>query len=159
VRPAAVFPTLLLIAAAPVTVLAVLAGSGLANVGAAIGGIGAVLLIGLGIAVLWARDIEVLAETARGAAADPPVPPTDQPLLPGIARVAREIERLARTATQRVALADRRRRADEAIIERLPDPLIVLGADHAVRRTNATARGAFGDDCRYTATRPRRGQV
>ena len=153
-RPTAVLPTLLLIAAAPVIVLAVLAGSGLANTGAAIGGIGVVLLVALGIAVLWARDIEVLAETARGAAADPPVPPTDQPVLPGVARIVREIERLARTAAQRVALADRRRRADEAIVERLPDPLIVLGADHAVRRANATARGAFGDDLQAVLRHP-----
>jgi two-component system phosphate regulon sensor histidine kinase PhoR len=153
-RAAAVLPTLLLIAAAPVTVLLVMAGSGLAQPAAVVGGIGVVLLIALGIAVLWARDIEVLAETARGAAADPPVSPTDQPVLPGIARIMHEIERLARAATQRVAQADRRRRADEAIVERLPDPLIVLGADHAVRRANAAARGAFGDDLQAVLRHP-----
>jgi two-component system phosphate regulon sensor histidine kinase PhoR len=153
-RPVAVLPTLLLIAAAPVIVLTVMAGSGMASAGAAMGGIVVVLLIDLGIAMLWARDIAVLAETARGAAADPPVVPADQPVLPGIARIMREIERLARAATQRVALAERQRRADEAIVERLPDPVIVLGADHAVRRANATARGAFGDDMQAVLRHP-----
>jgi two-component system phosphate regulon sensor histidine kinase PhoR len=153
-RAGAVLTTLLMIAAAPAIVLVVLAAGGLANPAAAMGGIAAVLLVALGIAVLWARDIEVLAETARGAAADPPIAPTDQPVLPGIARIVREIERLARAAGQRVALADRMRRADEAIIERLPDPLIVLGADHQVRRANETARGTFGDDLQAVLRHP-----
>ena len=40
------------------------------------------------------------------------------------------------------------RRADEAIVERLPDPLIVLGADRAVRRANAAARAPSARTCR-----------
>src|SRR5271165_6989917 len=143
-RAAAVLPIALLTAAAPVTVLVILAGSGLAAAGAAIAGIVAVLLVAFGIALLWARDVDVLAEAARGAAADPPAPPAEQPVLPGVTRVLNEIERLARVTTQRVALAQRQRRADEAIVERLPDPVVVLGADHAVRRANAAARGSFG---------------
>ncbi len=147
-------PTLLLIAAAPVIVLLVLAGSGLANPGAAFGGIVVVMLVAFCIALLWARDIEILADIARGAAAEPSAPPADQPVLPGVARAVREIERLARAAAQRIAAADRQRRADESIIERLPDPLIVLGADHAVRRTNATARATFGDDMQAVLRHP-----
>jgi two-component system phosphate regulon sensor histidine kinase PhoR len=153
-RPAAVLPMLLLIAAAPVIVLAVLAGSGLAETTAVLGGIGVVVLIAFGIAILWARDIAVLAETARGAAAEPAIAPADQPVLPGIARIVREIERLARAAGQRVALAEHQRRADEAIVERLPDPVVVLGGDHAVRRANAAARGAFGDDIQAVLRHP-----
>jgi two-component system phosphate regulon sensor histidine kinase PhoR len=147
-------PTLLVIAAAPVIVLVVMAASGLANAGAAIGGIAVVLLVAYGIALLWARDIAVLAETVRAAAAQPPAPPTDQPVLPGIAAIVREIERLSRATAQRATLADRQRRADEAIVERLPDPVIVLGADHMVRRANATARTAFGDDMQAVLRHP-----
>ncbi|MBO0710927.1 MAG: two-component sensor histidine kinase, partial [Acetobacteraceae bacterium] len=44
------------------------------------------------------------------------------------------------------ALLGQMRRADEAIVERLPDPLIVLAADRSPRRANAAARKAFGAD-------------
>ena len=37
-------------------------------------------------------------------------------------------------------------RANEAIVERLPDPLLILAADRSVRRSNAAARAAFGTD-------------
>jgi two-component system phosphate regulon sensor histidine kinase PhoR len=144
----------LLVAAAPVIVLVVMAASGLAAVGAAVGGIAVVLVVALGIALQWARDLDRLAETARGAGAESPAPPTAQPTLPGIDRIMREIERLSRTATQRIDQVQRQRRADEAIVERLPDPLIVLGADHAVRRTNATARTAFGADLQAVLRHP-----
>ncbi len=40
----------------------------------------------------------------------------------------------------------RLRRADEIVVERLPDPLIVLAADRSVLRTNAAARAAYGAD-------------
>jgi two-component system, OmpR family, phosphate regulon sensor histidine kinase PhoR len=153
-RPAAILPTLLLIAAAPVIVLVVMAGSGLADAGAAVGGIAVVLVVAVGLALLWSRDIAVLAESVRAASADPPVPPAEQPVQPAIARVMRDIERLSRNAAQRLAAMQRERRADEAIVERLPDPVIVLGADHAVRRANARARGAFGDDLQAVLRHP-----
>jgi two-component system phosphate regulon sensor histidine kinase PhoR len=41
---------------------------------------------------------------------------------------------------------ERNRRADTLILERLPDPVIVLASDRSIRRTNAAARAAFGDD-------------
>jgi len=41
---------------------------------------------------------------------------------------------------------ERLRRADEAIVELLPDPLIVLAADRSVRRANSAAQAAFGAD-------------
>jgi two-component system phosphate regulon sensor histidine kinase PhoR len=37
-------------------------------------------------------------------------------------------------------------RTEEAIVETLPDPLIVLGADRAVLRANAAAQAAYGTD-------------
>jgi two-component system phosphate regulon sensor histidine kinase PhoR len=153
-RAAALLPIILLIAAAPVIVLAVMAGSGLADPGAAAAGIVVVLLVAAGLALLWVRDLEVLAETLRGAAAEPPVLPPDQPVLPGVEAIRHEVERLSRLVTQRAARAEHERRADAAIVERLPDPLIVLGADHAVRRANATARGAFGGDMQAVLRHP-----
>jgi two-component system phosphate regulon sensor histidine kinase PhoR len=152
---AGVLTTLLLIAAAPVAVLLVMAGSGLADPTAAAGGILVVALVALGIALLWARDLDLLAETARNAGAEPATAaPPDQPVLPGIAQIARAIDRIARTAAQRVDDAQRQRRADEAIVERLPDPVIVLGADHAVRRANAMARTNFGADLQAVLRHP-----
>ncbi len=153
-RAAAVLPALLMIAAAPVAVLLVMAASGSAGPGAALLGAGVVVLVSLGVALLWARDVAVLAEAARGAVADPPVPVSEQPVMPSIERIVREIERLTRMAAQRVDLAERQRRADEAIVERLPDPVVLLGADHAVRRANAMARSTFGTEMQAVLRHP-----
>ena len=43
-------------------------------------------------------------------------------------------------------MQEQHRRADTLILERLPDPVIVLARDRTVRRANAAARSAFGDD-------------
>jgi two-component system phosphate regulon sensor histidine kinase PhoR len=153
-RPGVVLTILLLVAAAPVVVLLAMAGAGFADPAAAACGIGVVVMTALGIALLWARDIAVLDETVRGAAAEPPVSSAEQPVLPGIATVMREVDKLSRSAAQRVTLAQVLRRADEAILEQLPDPLIVLGADHAVRRANAMARSSFGNDMQAVLRHP-----
>ncbi len=55
---------------------------------------------------------------------------------------ARLRAQLARHAEEMQSL----RRADAELLERLPDPLIVLDAGRNVRRANAAARGAFGAD-------------
>ena len=102
----------------------------------------AVLVVAL--ALLWARDVAILARMLRQV--DAGAPAVGVPLLPGTARVAREIERLSRSVAARAALLEQLRRADEAIVERLPDPLIVLGADRAALRANAAARASFGTD-------------
>lgn len=49
---------------------------------------------------------------------------------------------IARRADEMAAL----RQADGAVLQHVPDPLIVLDAARAVRRTNAAARTAFGAD-------------
>jgi two-component system, OmpR family, phosphate regulon sensor histidine kinase PhoR len=61
-------------------------------------------------------------------------------------RIGRELDRLARHMAARAALIEQLRQADGAVVERLPDPLIVLAGDRAVRRANSAARLAFGDD-------------
>ncbi len=63
--------------------------------------------------------------------------------LRGAKREAARLRRMiARRAEELLAL----RRADGAVLERLPDPLIVLDAERGVRRTNAAARAAFGGE-------------
>jgi two-component system phosphate regulon sensor histidine kinase PhoR len=136
--------TVLAIAGAPVLALIVMAITGAATpLGAALA-IGATLLVAFALALLWTRDLNVLSETVRRLGDDQPSAET--PALPGLERVGREIERLARRLAERSALMERLRRADEAIVERLPDPLIVLAADRSVRRANSAAQAAFGAD-------------
>jgi two-component system phosphate regulon sensor histidine kinase PhoR len=109
------------------------------------------------IAAIWTRDVELLGdklrEAAREAAQPGPVRPNlalshaaTAPRIPAIERLARGIERLARTHRTRTAQVDALLRANDAVIERLPDPLLLLGPDRAVRRANAAARTAFGAD-------------
>jgi two-component system, OmpR family, phosphate regulon sensor histidine kinase PhoR len=69
-------------------------------------------------------------------------------------RLAREADRQARLAAQQAAELERLRRADAAIVERLPDPLIVLDAEQRVRRANAGARAAFGADAAAVLRHP-----
>jgi len=64
-------------------------------------------------------------------------------LAPGMSGTA---ARLARGLAAREALVARLRRADAAIVEALPDPLLVLAEDRAVLRVNAAARRFFGPD-------------
>jgi two-component system phosphate regulon sensor histidine kinase PhoR len=136
--------TVLAIAGAPMLALLALAVTGNATpLGAAIA-IGLTLLVAIALALLWARDLEVLSETVRRLDEDQPIAET--PALPGLERVGREIERLSRRLAERSAVMQRLRRADEAIVERLPDPLIVLAADRSVRRANSAAQAAFGAD-------------
>ncbi len=69
-------------------------------------------------------------------------------------RLAREADRQARLSAQQAAELERLRRADAAIVERLPDPLIVLDAEQRVRRTNAASRAAFGTDAAAVLRHP-----
>jgi two-component system phosphate regulon sensor histidine kinase PhoR len=134
----------LAIAGTPVLALIVMAVTGTATpLGSAIA-IGLTLLAALALALLWTRDLDVLSEMVRRLDEDQPI--SETPALPGFGRVGREIERLSRRLADRLALMERLRRADETIVERLPDPLIVLAADRSVRRANSAAQVAFGAD-------------
>ena len=59
-------------------------------------------------------------------------------------RLARRVDRLTRLAARDAAEVERLRRADPTVVERLPDPLLVLDARRAVLRANAAATAAFG---------------
>jgi len=133
------------IAATPVAVLLALAGLGLARLPATLIAIALVLLAAIVLAAIWSRDLALLNETLQRAGEEGGFA-TRTPLLRPVARLLAEIERLSRTMASRAALLGQMRRADEAIVERLPDPLIVLAADRSPRRANAAARKAFGAD-------------
>jgi two-component system phosphate regulon sensor histidine kinase PhoR len=143
-RPGGTLTTVLAIAGTPVAVLIVLLATGEVSARGAVIAIGLTLLVALGLALLWIRDLDVLSETVRRLGELQPI--SETPALPGVERLGREIERLSRRLAERAAVMERLLRADEAIVERLPDPLIVLAADRSVRRANSAARAAFGAD-------------
>ncbi len=101
----------------------------------------------LALGLLWANDIgrlnAIVREAVDGSGTDR-TEGASVPWLGPIQAIALDIERLARATAARSALVERLRRADAAIVERLPDPLIVLGADHAVLRANTSARAVYG---------------
>jgi len=108
----------------------------------------ATFLSSLILGAIWIADLDKLAATIRRAALADTTELSDatRPMLPPLARMAAGIERLARTLADRAALVGQLLRTNEAIVERLPDLLLVLGADRSVRRANAAARAAFGAD-------------
>ncbi len=156
-------PGLLLTAAAaiggvPVALLLLLAASGAAAAGPAMAAVVLVVGVAFVFAGIWASDMEKLAATLRRAALEdfPAAPggPPPPPIIGPIARMAADIERLARTLADRAGQVGRLLRANEAIVERLPDLLLILGADGSVRRANAAARAAFGADMAAVVRHP-----
>ena len=133
------------VAGVPVAALVLLAAVGWAPVGPALLGVGATLLAALVLALRWSRDVDLLADSVRRVAADEPVS-RHLPVLPGMQRLGIDLERLARRGAARSALIEQLRRTDGTVVERLPDPLIVLAEDRGVRRANSAARAAFGAD-------------
>ncbi len=99
----------------------------------------------MAVAAVWARDIERLADTLRRARANQgPIVPA--PRIPSVERIARGIDQLAHGIASRTGEIGVLLRANDAIIERLPDPLLVLAPDRAVLRANAAMRAAFRDE-------------
>jgi two-component system phosphate regulon sensor histidine kinase PhoR len=129
----------------PIVALAALAVAGLAPIGPVLLGCAATLLAALLLAKGWFGNLDVLTETVRqitlGNTASQRVP-----MLPGMQRLTSELQRLARRAAEQTSVVEQLRRADATVVERLPDPLIVLGQDLGVRRANAAARAAFGSE-------------
>ena len=142
-----VFALASVLAAVPVFLLLLLAIMGWAAVWAALGAALVTIVAAFGFAAVWARDLDLLTERVRLVDAEPPDPVPPETVGPTLMEpIGREIDRLTRRLASRAALFERHRRADSLILERLPDPLIVLTADRIVRRANAAAVAAFGDD-------------
>ena len=105
----------------------------------------AALLAAFAAVRAWQDDLAVLAEIARRGAWTTALPTVGRRLvLPGTRGAAEEIARLAGKLVERAALIESLLGAEEAIVERLPDPLVLLGADRNIRRANEAARAAFG---------------
>ncbi len=95
------------------------------------GGIGiALALAAVAFAVAWRRAMFRLEQAAGG------------------------IERLNREHAATLAQLSRRLASSDAIIDQLPDPLLVLGTDRAMSRANEAARLAFGTEMQAVLRQP-----
>ncbi len=141
-----------LIAAVPALVLLALLFGGQVPPAPGMVGLLACVLAALLLARVWVGDLARLAEALRRAAAageeddgrgGAAARPVEPPLLPAAREVADGVSRLARDLAERRKMVGRLRRADEAIVEGLPDPLLVLSPNRAPLRANAAARALF----------------
>jgi two-component system phosphate regulon sensor histidine kinase PhoR len=132
-----------MVALVPVAALLVLAFAHQVAVGPALAAIVATLIAALLLAQRWWRDLDVLMDSVRRIAADEPIT-RRRAELPGMEGLGAAVERLSRRMVARGRLVEQFRRADRTVVERLPDPLIVLGEDRGVLRANSAARAAFG---------------
>ncbi len=143
----------LVVAGAPALVLGLLVATGEVAAGVGVMATAATTLAGAAVARLWLGNLARLAKQIRAAASGDGVPAlTVAPLLPSVQDVADGVTRLARSLAERSALVERLRRADAAIIEALPDPLLVLSAERVPLRANRAAREMLG--ARPDATAP-----
>jgi two-component system phosphate regulon sensor histidine kinase PhoR len=133
----------LLIGGLPALLFAAFGLAGAMRGGAAL--VGLLLSLGAGavLAGLWLTSLDRLAAALRRASADDQTA-SEPPPLPAAAEVAGEIGRLARALNRRSEEVLRMRRADAAILENLPDPLLVLSEGLSLLRANRAARALFG---------------
>ena len=103
-------------------------------------------LAAAGIGWLWVHTLAGLAEALRRTEQGGFFLAETTPLLPEAAEVADGVRRMARNLEERNAQVSQLREADGAIVEGLPDPLLVLAADRQPLRANAAARALFGAD-------------
>jgi two-component system, OmpR family, phosphate regulon sensor histidine kinase PhoR len=97
------------------------------------------ILAAFAVALVWRQDLERLARLILQA--DAPRPRL--PEMSTVALLAAQTTEAGRLAQARLAS---RLRAEEAIVEGLPEPLLMVGTDGTVRRANAAARQSLGDD-------------
>jgi two-component system phosphate regulon sensor histidine kinase PhoR len=117
----------------------------------------ATLAAAAAVAALWLAGVARLAAALRRAADEdgPFAAPLPAPNLPALGEIEDGLTRLARSLQARAALVGQLRAADEAIVEALPDPLIVLGPDRVALRANRAARRLFN----VTGREPTQGDV
>lgn len=142
----------LAIAAVPLAVLAALSAAGALAPGLAVLGSVPIAAIALMLGAAWDGDVERLREALKQAALGKVLAP--RPHLPALARLYDDIDQLGRFISERTMLLQRLLKSDEAIVERLPDPVIVLSADRAIRRANQAARAAFGREINSVLRHP-----
>jgi two-component system phosphate regulon sensor histidine kinase PhoR len=110
--------------------------------------LGIILLGSLALAWGWRARLMVLADALRDAlgqvrAASARVEPA---AAPSVEALADGIRRLARGLAEQGALLERLRRADAAMLENLPEPVLLLSAERAVLRANPAARDMLGPE-------------
>ncbi|PWC44838.1 ATP-binding protein [Azospirillum sp. TSO22-1] len=86
------------------------------------------------------RDLTVLADSVAQGAED-----EEELASPAAHELATAISSLRRTLSDDAAEAQAQLEADEAILEALHDPLVLIDAERQVARANAAARALFGD--------------
>lgn len=97
------------------------------------------LLAGFVVALIWRQDLERLQRIAKGQ-------PTDPPRLPEVDRVGIILGQRTESAKAEVARVNALLKAEQVIIELLPEPLLLVSADGIVQRANEAARLSLGDD-------------
>jgi two-component system phosphate regulon sensor histidine kinase PhoR len=112
---------------------------GAARADAVLGLVVAELLAALAVALVWRQDLERLRRVAAGL-------PTPPPRLPEIDRIAGSLAQAAESSRLEQARLIGLLRIEEAITERLPEPLILMSADGTVQRANEAARHSLGED-------------
>jgi len=107
-----------------------------------------VMLSSLALAWGWRARVALLAATLGDALAQVRAAPAraEAPALPSTDDLADGIRRLARGLAEQGALLERLRRADAAILENLPEPVLLLSGERAVLRANPAARGMLGPE-------------
>jgi two-component system, OmpR family, phosphate regulon sensor histidine kinase PhoR len=96
-------------------------------------------LTALVLAMVWRQDLERLQRVAAGL-------PTAPPRLPEIDRIAGDLAQAADSGRAEQARLRGLLRVEEAITERLPEPLILVSVDGTVQRANEAARRSLGED-------------
>jgi two-component system phosphate regulon sensor histidine kinase PhoR len=134
------------VGAPPVLVLVVLIAGGWLAPLPGLAALAATLLGVLAVAQRWAVNLARLSAGLRRAAlADGSFDrPALEPLLPAVAEIADGVALLARRLAERAEQVGQLQRADVAIVETLPDPLLVLARDRTPLRANGAARALFG---------------
>jgi two-component system phosphate regulon sensor histidine kinase PhoR len=135
----------LVVAGAPATILLLLMATGALAPRPGLAALLVTLAGGAVVARIWLGNLGRLARQIRAASSGDGLPDLSvAPLLPAVQDVADGVTRLARNLAERSALVERLRRADAAILEALPDPLLVLAADRSALRANRAAREMLG---------------
>jgi two-component system phosphate regulon sensor histidine kinase PhoR len=108
----------------------------------------AILLASLALAWGWRARLGLVAASLGDALAQVRAAPTrvEAAALPSPEDLADGIRRLARGLAEQGALLERLRRADAAILENLPEPVLLLSAERAVLRANPAARAMLGPE-------------
>jgi two-component system phosphate regulon sensor histidine kinase PhoR len=136
------------IGAVPLLVLGLLLLTREVRLAPGLAALAAVMLASLAIAWGWRARLALLAVSLGEALAQVRVAPAraEAAPLPSTDDLADGIRRLARGLAEQGALLERLRRADAAILENLPEPVLLLSDERAVLRANPAARAMLGPE-------------